>query len=57
MKIGHNMQWVLDFCRKYPGRHHIGRDRATRNAATSLENMGLLRVDRAYECWIVSLIQ
>lgn len=55
--LGWRQRHMLEFCRKYPGRHHIARDYETRRTAARLERRGLLKIDRAYECWVVRLME
>ena len=40
--IGYLQQHMLDFCKRYPGRHYV--DPQTVNIARSLEKRGLLRI-------------
>jgi hypothetical protein len=42
--LGPLQRQMLEFCRKYPGRHTISPDRDTVRVARSLQRRGLLRV-------------
>lgn len=54
--LGRHQLHMLEFCQRYPGRHHIARDSYTRKVARSLENRGLIKItNTSYECWIVRL--
>jgi hypothetical protein len=43
-RLGPLQLQMLDFCRKYPGRHTISPDRDTVRVARSLQRRGLLHV-------------
>jgi hypothetical protein len=42
--IGYLQQHMLDFCKRYPGRHYITPDAQTIKIARSLERRGLLQI-------------
>ena len=42
--LGYLQQHMLEFCRRYPGRHYIATDHETIRVARSLERRGLLHV-------------
>ena len=42
--IGYLQQHMLDFCKRYPGRHTIASDAQTIKVARSLESRGLLHI-------------
>lgn len=43
-RLGPLQRHMLEFCRKYPGRHYISPDRDTVRVARSLQRRGLLHV-------------
>ena len=43
-RLGYLQRRMLEFCRKYPGRHTISPDRDTVRIARSLQRRGLLHI-------------
>ena len=62
--IGCLQQHMLDFCKRYPGRHYITPDAQTIKVARSLESRGLLHITdcgmadaRGRACLMVSYVE
>ena len=56
-KLGYHQINMLHFICEYGVNHRysIARDRVSRRVANSLEKRGILRVNRDFECWVVSI--
>lgn len=51
--LGAYQRDMIDSILSGGNRCHIQRDPVSRRVASSLEARGIIKVDRAYECWIV----